>query len=158
MLVEGLPLLLGNLQSTPQLLDLLAVTLTRGLVLCLVFLQLKDRRGTRFKHLTVETPSTILAKTGDVVVPLTWQMSSFSDVMFSLERQNASSSSQTTSFSKLVSGTLSSSSMCRTICLLRPVNSACLFNCEWRSKQGRQNPDKPAINSFIVSSLTLSID
>lgn len=40
MLVEGLPLLLGHLQSVPQLLDLLSVTLTHGLGLCLAFLQL----------------------------------------------------------------------------------------------------------------------
>lgn len=39
-LVEGSSLLRRNLQPVPQLLDLLSVALTRGLVLCFTFLQL----------------------------------------------------------------------------------------------------------------------
>lgn len=63
-------------------------------------------------------------------VRLTWQMSSFRDVIFSLERQNESSSSHTTSFSKLVSGMWSSSSMCNIICFFRAMNSACRLTCK----------------------------
>lgn len=54
-------------------------------------------------------------------------MSSLSDVILSLERQNESSSSQMTSFSKLVSGIWSSSSMYKMICFLSSLNSACRF-------------------------------
>lgn len=46
--IEGLPVLLGHLQSVPQLLDLLSVTLTHRLVLRLAFLQLQDQQDTKF--------------------------------------------------------------------------------------------------------------
>lgn len=131
--IEGLPLLLRHLQPVPQLLDLLSVTLARRLVLCLTFLQLWDQKNTTFQWSCL--PSfliTIGAGWHGQKVRLTWQMSSFRDVIFSLERQKESSSSHTTSFSKLVSGMWSSSSMCNIICFFRAMNSACRL--AWKHK------------------------
>lgn len=61
---------------------------------------------------------------------LAWQSSSLRAVMLSRDRQKESSSSQTTSFSKLLSGMWSSSSMCNVICFLSSMNSACRFACQ----------------------------
>lgn len=48
--IESLPLFLRNLKSVPQLLDLLSVVFTHGLVLRLMLLQLQDQRETMFHH------------------------------------------------------------------------------------------------------------
>lgn len=51
MFIEGLPLLLRDLQSVPQLLDLLSVILTRRFILDFTFLQLQDQKNHIFVQL-----------------------------------------------------------------------------------------------------------
>lgn len=60
----------------------------------------------------------------EIVCAFTWLSNTFRAVMFSIERQNASSSSHTTSRSKLVSGICSRSSMHAMILRLVDTNSA----------------------------------
>lgn len=142
MFIEGLPLLLWDLQSVPQLLDLLSVILTHHLILGLTFLQLQDQKNTIFLYSCFCRDSTFRFRLFQLAfragshghsVRLTWQMSSFRDVIFSLERQNESSSSHKTSFSMLVSGMWSSSSMYNIICFFRALNSACRLACRHKS-------------------------